>query len=279
MGTTLRLTLPELCTGHGGNMHETLRDVLAKAANQYPAEMIDGQVSDIPRISYHIDLALKAAEPKLPGELEICDLGGGIGLFSIGCAAFGFKRTLLVDDFNDFINSSIGRGQQVLDLHRDNGVEIDSRDVIAKGISDIEGNFDIITSFDSMEHWHNSPKKLFAEVTEKLKPGGVFILGVPNSVNLRKRITVPLGKGNWSAMEHWYEQPQFRGHVREPVVEDLVYISNDMKLRDVKIYGRNWLGYYSRNPTVRTLTKFMDYPLRLKPSLCSDIYMVGRKPN
>ena len=260
-------------------MHESLRDVLVKTANQYPADMIDTQVSDVSRISYHIGLAVKAAEPKQLGELEICDLGGGIGLFSIGCAAFGFKRTVLVDDFNDFINDNIGCGQQVLDLHRKHGVEIDSRDVIAKGINDIKGNFDVISTFDSMEHWHNSPKKLFAEVVEKLKPGGVFILGVPNSVNLRKRISVPLGKGNWSAIEHWYEPPRFRGHVREPVVEDLIYISNDMKLRDVKIHGRNWLGYDSRNPAVRTLTALMDYPMRLRPSLCSDIYMVGRKPN
>ncbi|WGJ15140.1 class I SAM-dependent methyltransferase [Methylocapsa sp. D3K7] len=260
-------------------MQNNLHEALAKAANRYPIELVVEQVNDIPRIFYHVGLALKGIEPKPPGELEICDLGGGVGLFSIGCAALGFRRTVLVDDFNDFINSNVGGGQSILDLHRDSGVEVVSRDVIAKGISDLEGYFDIITSFDSMEHWHNSPKQLFAEVVAKLKPGGVFILGVPNSVNLRKRISVPLGKGNWSSMEHWYEQPQFRGHVREPVVEDLIYISNDMKLHDVEIFGRNWLGYYSRNPAVRALTKLMDYPLRLRPSLCSDLYMIGKKPN
>lgn len=258
-------------------MNESLHDILTKAANQYPAEMISEQLVDIPRISYHIGLTLQVAEPKLPSELEICDLGGGLGLFSIGCAAFGFKRTLLVDDFNDYISNSIGQGELVLDLHRGYGVEVVSRDVIAKGIGEIDGNFDVITTFDSMEHWHNSPKRLFAEVVEKLKPGGVFILGVPNSVNLRKRISVPLGKGNWSAMEHWYEQPQFRGHVREPVVDDLIYISNDMKLVNVKIYGRNWLGYCSRSAAIRSLTKLIDCPLRLKPSLCANIYMVGQK--
>lgn len=259
-------------------MDKNLPNVLAEIASQYPPGMVEEQVRDIPRISYNIGLALKAADPTLASELEICDLGGGVGLFSIGCAAFGFKRTVLVDDFNDILNSSVGRGHSVLKLHRDNGVEVVARNIITQGISDIEGNFDIITTFDSMEHWHNSPKKLFAEVIDKLRPGGVFVLGVPNSVNLRKRITVPLGIGNWSAMEDWYEQPEFRGHVREPVVEDLIYIYNDMKLHDLKVYGRNWLGYYSRNPMIRNLTKVADYPLRLKPSLCSDIYMVGRKP-
>jgi len=260
-------------------MYTNLSDILEKVANRYPPEMVSRQIQDIPRIAYNITIGMNAMERKTPGELEICDLGGGVGLFSIGCAAFGFKRTVLVDDFNDFINDGVGCGQSVLEIHRDSGVEVVSRDVIAEGISDIEGDFDVITTFDSMEHWHNSPKSLFKEVIAKLRPGGVFILGVPNSVNLRKRITVPLGKGNWSAMQDWYEQPVFRGHVREPIVGDLIYIANDMELRDIKIFGRNWLGYYSHSPTIRNLTKLTDYPLRLMPSLCSDIYMVGKKPN
>jgi SAM-dependent methyltransferase len=152
-----------------------------------------------------------------------------------------------------------------------------SRDVVEEGIRDISGNFDIITTFDSMEHWHHSPKRLFREVIEKLNPGGVFILGVPNCVNIRKRITVPLGIGKWSEMQDWYEADKFRGHVREPDVSDLTYIARDMGLTAIKIYGRNWLGYYSANPAIRFATKVMDYPLRLKPSLCSDIYLVGRK--
>jgi hypothetical protein len=87
-----------------------------------------------------------------------------------------------------------------------------------------------------------------------LKPGGLFFLGVPNCVNLRKRITVPLGAGKWSAIEEWYEREMFRGHVREPDVGDLRYIARDLGLRDVRIFGRNWLGYASRHGWVRALT-------------------------
>jgi hypothetical protein len=47
-----------------------------------------------------------------------------------------------------------------------------------------------------MEHWHHSPKRLFRQVSDKLlKPGGRFVLAVPNCVNLRKRLSVPLGVG------------------------------------------------------------------------------------
>jgi hypothetical protein len=105
---------------------------------------------------------------------------------------------------------------------------------------------------------------------------GLFVLGVPNCVNLRKRITVPFGIGKWSHMRDWYEPAVFRGHVREPDVQDLKYIAGDMQLKNYRIIGRNWLGYSSKSRLVRKLTLFTDYLLRMRPSLCSDIYLIGR---
>lgn len=252
-----------------------IREHLRQLAAQYPPGLQERQTRDIPRIAYHIGLAMDAVRPRPPSELEICDLGGGIGLFSAGCAACGMKRVVLADDFNDPVNLQTGAG--ILGLHRRLGVEVASRDVVAEGLQGIPGAFDVVTSFDSMEHWHHSPKRLFAEVAERLKPGGAFILGVPNCVNLRKRITVPLGRGKWSAMQDWYEPERFRGHVREPDVADLVYMARDMGLIRHRILGRNWMGYASANPAVRLVTPFVDRLLRLRPQLCADIYLSGWK--
>ncbi|SDW04438.1 class I SAM-dependent methyltransferase [Thiocapsa roseopersicina] len=252
---------------------EDLKDVLIEVAYRYPDTLRSYQLRDVPRIRFNIHMVLRALDRPV-GTAEICDLGGGIGLFSAGCAAYGAKRMVLVDDFDDPVNHQIGAG--ILDLHRTLGVDVVSRDVIQTGIQDLPGQFDIVTTFDSMEHWHHSPKKLFAEIKSKLKPGGVFCLGVPNCVNLRKRLTVPLGFGKWSAMSDWYEQATFRGHVREPDVADLRYIAGDMNLREVRIYGRNWLGYSSRHAWIRLAAQIFDYPLRLRPQLCSDIYMIGK---
>jgi 2-polyprenyl-3-methyl-5-hydroxy-6-metoxy-1,4-benzoquinol methylase len=253
-----------------------LCDILRSVASQYPKDLIAEQVRDIPRIVFHIRLVLDGVKPKPPSDLALCDLGGGIGLFSVGCAAYGIKRTVLVDDFDDRINYI--KGASILDLHRSIGVEVLKRDVVQCGMRDITGTFDVVTSFDSMEHWHNSPRKLFHEVVEKLNPGGVFILGVPNCVNMRKRITVPLGNGKWSKLQEWYDEDKFRGHVREPDVSDLLHISADMRLTDVKIFGRNWLGYHSKKNVIRACATIADFFLRLRPSFCSDIYLVGRKP-
>jgi hypothetical protein len=89
---------------------------------------------------------------------------------------------------------------------------------------------------------------------------------------------VPLGIAKWSSMADWYEAKTFRGHVREPDVDDLRYIARDMGLVDVEVMGRNWLGYKNRRPWIRRLTPLVDVPLRVLPTLCSDIYLVGRTP-
>ena len=53
--------------------------------------------------------------------------------------------------------------------------------MVAEGIADLP-EFDAITCFDSMEHWHASPKALFHQAVAKLKPGGLFIFHTPNAL-------------------------------------------------------------------------------------------------
>jgi SAM-dependent methyltransferase len=250
-----------------------IEGILEDVARIYPSKLIDDQLGDIPRIAFNIRLALNGADPRA---ISVCDIGGGVGLFSVGCAALGMNA-LLVDDFADPISRRVG--DSVFVVHKKYGVRVLSRNVITDGLADISERFDVVTTFESMEHWHHSPKRLFRQVGDQLlKPGGRFVLSVPNCVNLRKRFSVPLGIGKWSSMEDWYEEPEFRGHVREPDVADLRYIARDMGLKDVQILGRNWLGYTSRSGFVRLGTWVADRSLRLFPSLCKDLYMTGHSP-
>jgi 2-polyprenyl-3-methyl-5-hydroxy-6-metoxy-1,4-benzoquinol methylase len=248
---------------------EDVRGMLASIARRYPPDLVPVQLADIERTAFHIGLVGPSAGR------AVCDLGGGIGLFSAACAALGM-RAILVDDFRDPINLEVG--PEVLELHRSYGVEVQSRDLIEEGISLPPGSLDAVTSFDSVEHWHHSPKLLFHAALEALRPGGAFVLGAPNCVNLRKRLTVLAGSASWSRIEEWYESERFRGHVREPDVGDLRYVARDLGLREVRILGRNWLGLASPSRAMRLATAAADRVLRARPSLCSDIYLVGRKP-
>jgi SAM-dependent methyltransferase len=243
-------------------------------AKSYPLALVQNELNDVARTSFHIALALGMPDESWR-QKSICDIGGGVGSFSVGCRVLGVGRSVLIDDFADAVNARVGA--DALDTHRKYGVEISSHDVIRDGLR-VTGPFDVVTSFDSMEHWHGSPRRLFAEVVRELRPGGRFVLGVPNCVNLRKRLTVPLGYGKWSPFSEWYEPEIFRGHVREPDVDDLRRVAADMGLEQCRILGRNWLGITSPNRFRRTLSRIVDGPLRLRPTLCSDIYLVGHRP-
>lgn len=218
---------------------------------------------------------LKTAVDKVPEGGSILDIGAGVVPFMLVLARMGYK-TAIMDDFGD---NTYPREEVdvVLRLFNEAGVQIIRGDAFEDPQNFPLKNMDMMTTHDSMEHWHNSPKTFFHVLWGRLNPNGLFWIGVPNCVNLRKRITVPLGYGKWSAMKNWYEEPIFRGHVREPDVGDLAYIARDLKASKFEIVGKNWLGYRHPKSWVRTITPLIDKPMQLRPSLCSDIYLFAWK--
>jgi SAM-dependent methyltransferase len=249
----------------------SLEDTLRSVAQQYPEALRPGQLLDLPRAAFHIRLI----HERTGNNAALCDLGGGIGIFAPGCAAVGMRVTL-VDDFADPVNQKYA--DIPFTLHPRLGVTVVSRDIIESPPDFAPGSLDAVTALEVLEHVHSSPRALLHRAVEWLRPGGLLLLAMPNCVNLRKRITVPLGRGKWTSMADWYGQPRFRSHVREADVDDLRYIARDLGLVGVEILGRNWLGYCSDSRLIRALTRLADVPLRVFPSLCADIYLIGAKP-
>lgn len=205
---------------------------------------------------------------------RVCDVGGGYGLFAIACAKQGLQATL-VDDFYDM--ERLGTLDGTLALMEEFGVEVQRRNIIGDGLGVDPGTYDGVACFHVLEHLPLSPKPLFTEMAQSLRSGGVFVLAGPNAVNLRKRISVPLGTAQWSTMKDWYESERFRGHVREPTVQDFKYIARDLDLENPSITGMNFLGYASTKPGRRRLTMVIDRAIQRYPGLCSDLYLVGSK--
>jgi SAM-dependent methyltransferase len=249
---------------------KALAQELRALARRYPQELVDRELADVPRVVFHVSLVTAHQG----SGARICDVGGGIGLFSLACATVGMQVTL-IDDFADSVNAAVGDG--VLDLHRAQGVEVMRRDVVEQSLELPAGAFDAVTSFDSLEHWHHSPRRLLHGLTAALRPGGTLVLGAPNRVNLRKRLTTPFGRNEWSPFAEWYLPERFRGHVREPSVPDLRAMAEDLGLQEVEVLGRNWLGLGHRSRLTRSLSRVIDRPLRRWPQLCSDIYVIGAR--
>jgi 2-polyprenyl-3-methyl-5-hydroxy-6-metoxy-1,4-benzoquinol methylase len=255
--------------------HAALSAKLHTVVQGYPEWLRTYTAGDVPRTAFLVDLVLRSLAPNPRAAASVCDLGGGSTLFAVACAAVGIGRSVVVDDFGDTDNNWVL--EHASSPQRSYGVEVHSLDLVADGIASVEGTFDVITCLNCMEHFHHSPKTLFHDAIGRLRPGGFLLLSAPNCVNLRKRLTVPFGRGKWTALADWYDTTPFRGHVREPDVEDLRAIARDLSLENVKVFGRNWTGINSPKPVTRSLARVADVPLRLMPSLCSDIYVMGRK--
>lgn len=251
---------------------KNLVEIYEKTIEEYPDEYVPILVANKSRIIWQIRQVLDKCKPG--GHL--LDIGAGIVPFMYICSKLGYNTTI-VDDFADDTYQSAGT-DEVLGLFREQGVSVKAGNTFSDDLSFIsEDIYDLITSHDSMEHWHNSPKNMFHTLWGNISPSGLLWIGVPNCVNLRKRITVPFGYGKWSAMEDWYEKPEFRGHVREPDVADLKYISEDLGASRYEIIGKNWLGYRNPSKLIRNVTPFVDNFLQLRPSLCSDINLFAWK--
>jgi len=231
-------------------------DVVQALARRYPEALRVEQLADAARIASHVERILS------PGS-SVADLGGGIGLFSPSCSALGMQ-TWLVDDFGDAVNQAYRLDD--IGLHRALGVRVVEAPIHRWGEAFGDESLDVITCFDSLEHWHHSPRPVFAEAYRVLKPGGSLLISGPNAVNLRKRLGVPLGRSNWSHFEDWFYPDQFRGHVRE------------LGFEKQAVWGRNWAGYPAAGRG-RAVPWLIDRALRPFPTLCSDLYVLARKPD
>lgn len=218
---------------------------------------------------------------------QIADLGAGIYWFDPLIRALG-PEVHLVDDLGGgggIDNADRRIAEELLRRYREEyRFSMYQQDILTSPLPFDDGSMDAVTCFHCLEHWHNSPKRLFREIMRVLKPGGLLFLATPNAANIRKRVTVPLGMNNWSPLDEWYEEePYFRGHVREPILADLRNICQRNGLEVVAQYGRNFIGRDSQ--VLHRVPKSLRHGIasaaqaimKHVPTLCSDIHVVGRK--
>jgi SAM-dependent methyltransferase len=208
----------------------------------------------------------------------VVDLGGASGFHCAICAFLGMKA-ICVDNFrirekghvcDKFYEHDLTFEKTASEL----GVEFIHTDLLNWEPPFPEGSVDVVMTFDNIEHLHGSPRTTYQYITKCLKSRGLFIIGAPNAVNLFKRLRVPLGKNIFANLEEWYLHKQFIGHVREPIVSDLLYIAKDLNITVLHILGRNWLG---AEKMPKHIFVILDSMLRMFPTLCSNIYLIGMK--
>ena len=147
----------------------------------------------------------------------------GSRLLDIGCGALDkaavFQRMgyscFGCDDFQDPWHRHQQNLDPVLAFAREAGIQVHVQKEDNTIHWEME-SFDVATLIDVLEHLHQSPREILNFAGTCLKPGGLLVVVMPNSVNLRKRLSVVLGRSNYTPARGFYESVGlWRGHVRE----------------------------------------------------------------
>src|SRR5882762_8060738 len=92
------------------NPKTDLEALLRKIIQEHPPEVATIRMRDIPRVRFQIEFIQKHR----PDAKVICDVGGGISIFPLACAALGME-TIVVDNFLDvFHNDTLDAKREIL---------------------------------------------------------------------------------------------------------------------------------------------------------------------
>ena len=247
-----------------------IKKCLRRVIAQFPEPFRASELANLDRYAFNVRLVLK------PGA-HLIDLGCGTGAFPLVCAELGMRVTV-IDEWLDPVHLTRD-GQTILHLYEQHGIETIRADLLSFTFPQAwQGMVNVVSCFESMEHWHDSPRNLFRQVAQALKPGGKLVLSAPNAVAAHNRLLVLLGRTNYHPWTDFYNgHVPFQGHVREPVVAELRSIAEDLGLTKVQIRGKYWLA--QRMPgSLSLLARLADRLFEQFPPLCGMLYLVAEKP-
>lgn len=164
--------------------------------------------------------------------LRVLELGVGWGGASI-CLA---QRGALVVGLDDFQDGFEEQGAPQMRFLSQQAVRVVRGDVLCLPLR--PESFDVVILNDVLEHL-TVPKRLLHSIHELLRPGGVFIMEVPNSVALYKRLRVMCGFSNYFRMEKFFSDENYRGHIREYTRSEITYMLKGTGFTPIEIKGVN----------------------------------------
>lgn len=215
-------------------------------------------------------------EKSLPKGAKILDFGSGPCDKTAVLTKLGYECHAY-DDLEDEWHKVDNNREKIMAFAKKAGVHFTLADR-AKGIPYEKQSFDMVMLHGVIEHFHSSPKDLLNQIIGLLKDDGLLYITVPSAVNIRKRISVLLGKTNLPPFQTFYWYPgDWRGHVREYTKGDLKQLCKNLGLKNQKICGchhmLNNLGQGRKG--IKRLYKFF---MTFFPNMKDTWTFIGKRP-
>lgn len=147
------------------------------------------------------------------------------------------------------------------------------------------GRYDVVSSYECLEHLPHSPKKIIDGVARALKPGGHFVISVPNVARFEQRWRVLIGRTPHEKYAFYYHSGDyFIGHHREMTMDEVRYMMREAGLSleslfttDMTVHSmkkRSWL----KNAVHRLNYRFLLTDAAMPPSLRKHVWARAVKP-
>jgi len=229
-------------------------------------------------ICYHeVKVILGALELFLPEfeGLKLLDVGSGPMDKTALLQKMGFKCSA-VDDLGDPWHKLDGKTEAIVNFGRRMGIDFYSQNDEDFTIPFEFNYFDVVTSMAVIEHLHESPRLILNSMGNHLKPGGYLVIVMPNSVNLRKRISVFMGRSNYVPIDDlFYSLGSYRGHVREYTLAETKYICETAGFQVVHADTFEHIAYGNLPRGLREIYLLAGKIIR---GFRSEIIVIARKP-
>jgi 2-polyprenyl-3-methyl-5-hydroxy-6-metoxy-1,4-benzoquinol methylase len=205
---------------------------------------------------------------------KILDFGSGLNDVSAVLKKQGFSIDAY-DDCNDEWYRENNNLEKLISFSKEINLNF------YKNFEDLKnsGNkYKIILLLDVLEHVPN-PKSFLKSLFNFLDKNSSLIITVPNSVSLRKRISVIMGKTNYASYEEFFNEEPFRGHWREYSIEDVSSLSKKINFEINHLEGIN--AIIPKNKFLFFLYKKFNFAynllIKLFPSLADTLCVILKK--
>jgi SAM-dependent methyltransferase len=231
-----------------------------------------------PRVEQEMLAIVRALEKHLSGfeGKQLLDLGCGPMDKTAVLSLLGFECSA-VDDLSDPWHLRGDNVEKIESYARGLGIDFHRFREDDGPLPFQPESFDVACSLAVIEHLHESPRMLLNTMGTLLKTGGLLVVMMPNAVNLRKRLSVLMGRTNYSPVDQFFHSSDtWRGHVREYTLRETEYV---VRATGFEILSSTTFESFSKQK-LRFLPARLVYEAlgNLVPSFKSCLLVIARRP-